>query len=320
MVNTQLSPQPPRLWLLALNLFLIVAVVSAVCAWIYRFTSIYPQVVNLLGLGGLFAWVAVLFQLISDETKKKLQSGFEASILARYWTLTVILILAGAFFVLCASRHGSILLDTAHDDRDRVIQILPADKADSRQAVLEDEPLASRAQQKYSLPTPWWGQRRYWIKASGLPSVLVNVQALHRRTIPVPSFFSSRPTLVVHLSAVLTASAQTTPRTLIVIRNGNELGSIYPYLGETVWVGCDEEVDIPEVVLSRWRLDLVKSETSMEVLSRWRPRRSIGSWTLLAEGDVVEMALTSAYGSVHVKPIQVKPPYPLEVDIDVPHS
>src|SRR5262249_50536513 len=108
---------------LALNLFLAVVTGVAICAWLLRYTGIFPEVINLLGLGGLFAGIAFLANLISEDSKKELQGKFESAVLYNHWFPILLLVLAAGFFLLWAPFRGSILVNTAHDERDRTIEI-----------------------------------------------------------------------------------------------------------------------------------------------------------------------------------------------------
>src|ERR1039458_4964733 len=63
-----------------LNLFALIVLGTAACAWVLYFTSWFPQLGGLLALGGLFSWLAFVFKLIPDDTVKALQNSFAQSL------------------------------------------------------------------------------------------------------------------------------------------------------------------------------------------------------------------------------------------------
>ena len=71
----------------------------------------------LLGLGGLFTWIAFVSGLLKDERKEEFQDGFERRVLLERRTWMAVL-LAGGLFLLWASLHGTIVVQSLADDTD----------------------------------------------------------------------------------------------------------------------------------------------------------------------------------------------------------
>src|SRR5437867_7192741 len=60
------SPVPAPLWLYFINLVLWIGFGVGLSGWCLYYTEYLPQVAGLLGLGGLFAWMAFVLNLISE--------------------------------------------------------------------------------------------------------------------------------------------------------------------------------------------------------------------------------------------------------------
>ena len=71
-----ISPQLPSLKIVAFNLFTLLAIGVVTSGWILYYTDYFPVVGGLLGLGGLFAWVAFLSNIIDENRKKTVSNLF----------------------------------------------------------------------------------------------------------------------------------------------------------------------------------------------------------------------------------------------------
>jgi hypothetical protein len=294
----------------------------AVCAWFLFYTDLFPQVVGLLGLGGLFAWIAFLSNLLTEERKKELQARFEQYVLRPPATLMVVFVLAAIFFLGWAPLRGALLVSTTRDDQDRTIEIR-RQGSDGRwsEVVVEEEHLSPRSEHTYSLPTCWFHRREYQVKVSGLPARKVTVSAWRRRPLSVPVEFDVRrqPILLVHLSAEANSMVQVPepPGRLQLLDNGKLVEELFPYRGENVWVGGEEDIAVPEWIATRWLLVLSRDGMPPEHLARWRPARSLAATSELRAGQRFELHFIPPSGVVLRQSVTVGPPYPQEVSIDV---
>ncbi len=309
---------------IAINLVALIAVGVALCAWVLHYTGAFPQVLGLLGLGGLFAWIAFLANLLHEDTKKALQRGFEENVLKSRKTLPAILVIGAVFFLGWAPWWGTLVVSTRRDDKDRTIKVRSRGEDGKWTKVrLEEQHLVPRSESRWALRAPWFGSREYQVKVAGLPARIVPVQPWWRTPLSVPSDFDveRHPLVLVHLSEVLNATihGSGSAAQLQVFRNGQEeLGKIERYFGEAVWVGGDADIEIPSRILTLWRLALVKDSVPVEALARWEPCRSIGPEADLKEGQRLSIRYVNPNGQPLVTHATVAPPYPQEVYIDEP--
>jgi len=316
------SPASGSFWPIAVNLSALVLLGFAVCAWFLHYTDLFPEVLNLLSLGGIFAWIAFLANILSKERKEDFQHKFETHVLLPKRTLAVIFLIASVFFLAWASRRGTIVVSTHHDDKNRTIEIRSRDrKGEWKVIALKEESLPSREQRKYALPTSWFGSREYRVKVSGLPAAVADIEAWRKKSLSVPDAFDV-PLVLVHPSLALSVSLQKTPvgGTLSVSADGKPIGKLPSYRGEAVWIGGDKDIDIPERILSGWRLELFRNQAPQETLARWLPSASINPAIGIFKGQRIDVSLITPSQRNIIKTIVVTPPYPQEVTLDESNS
>ncbi len=312
------TPPSGPFWPIAVNLIALVALGFAVCAWYLHYTDLFPEVLSLLSLGGLFAWLAFLANVLTKERKEELQKRFERHVLLPKKTILVIFLIASVFFLAWGSRRGSVAISTKPDDKERTIEIRPLDQKQSGSAKnLVEESLPARSRRKYALPTSWFGSREYRIKVSGLPAAVADVKAWRIKPLSVPADFDA-PLVLVRLSGVLSGSLQkpSAGGTLSVSGNGKLIGTLPSYRGEAVWVGGDKDIEIPERILSGWRLELIRNHAPQEVLTRWLPSVSINPDVGISEGQRIDVSLITPSQTEFLKTVFVTRPYPQEVTLD----
>jgi hypothetical protein len=291
---------------IVVNLSALLALGVLISGWVLFYTDWFPIVGGLLGLGGLLAWAAFLSGLLTPERKAELQAAFEHAVLDSRTTWKVVAALA-LFFVVCASLVGSVVLDTYGDDRGRLL--LGISSMDSRVKPRDDrEYLMPHAEQKFVVFTGWRG-RSYSVKISGFPTALPRISSLHRTRLTVPKSFGIRPVLLIRLSPSLSADGAAGLFRLTVKRNGSEIGALAHerYRGQSVWVGCDIDVAIPDRLIADWRLELdrhLKNRSSTqpgweeEVLSRWTAPVALADAVVPNPGDDIEATLIAGDGHV----------------------
>ena len=321
--------QPPRASreLYASNLSLLVFFGVGLSGWCYYYTDYFPEVVGLLGLGGLFAWLAFLSNLVSEFRKGQLQSWFEEAVLDRHHTWLGLGLLA-LLFCLWATGRGTLELASMRDDIDRAVEIRSYDPARSGWGGIElEKALASRTHGKYLLPVVWGGERNYRVKVSSLPAQTVKVQAWHKTLLAVPTSFLRRPVLLVRPSPVLSASLENAPGQLIVLRNRAPelIAKEDPYKGEAIWLGCDSDVALPAHLLDRWRLEMAAGSIPEVAMFRWLHPISPAQEIELNPGEEVRISLRRSDGGevasavARIRPVNRPQDFPQEVKLDVPH-
>lgn len=296
----QAQASPAVIKRVLLNLGLLIALGVGISGWMLYYTDWFPVVGGLLGLGGLFTWIAFVSGLLKDERKEEFQEGFERLVLLERRTWMAVL-LAGGLFLLWASLHGTIVVRSLADDTDRTVEI----QGDASF-------LPPRAEQKYLVFTGWTS-RDVEVKVSELPAETFQVAPLRRRIVASPSSFTARPVLLIRPHWRVSSNATTFPLELVVRRGGEEIARIKrgQYQGEAVWVGCDGDVLVPGSVMDRWRLEMLRAQVPEEVLTRWTAPLAVAEGTTLRAGDRIRAELLREDGGAYVSgEVTVQPIFP----------
>lgn len=292
-----------------LNLTLLIGLGLLVSWWFLHYTSLFPVIGGLLGLGGVLAWAAFVSGLITDERKEQLQHAFEDRVLLSR-TTPIVLLTLGLGWATVFSFFGSVEVAAIRDAVNRTVEVYPAGAGSGEavtarggtQELLRELFLPARGSSRFVLPTPWLGSRTYRIRVSGLPSAEVEVRAWRRRMVTVPDSFVTRPVLLLWPSPaignqlrVLLDEGGRARLTVRLYENTEaeqpaEARALEDYAGEAVWVGYDREYELPQDVLDRWS----RTTVDPEVAERWRSPRAIGGVALKA-GQRVEVLLEYSY-------------------------
>ncbi len=312
-----------------LNLLLLVATGILLSAWTLYYTDLFPLVGGLLGLGGLFAWIAFLSHLITEERKQRMQQSFESRVLLNRQTTLLLPLVLGAFF-LAAGSCGTVEISATPDAANRHAQVFRAAGGQSITHPVRRGLLPARGRKRFLLSTAWFQAADFRIKLSGLPALTVRVQPLRKQSVVVPDSFLLQPVLLVRTAASISATAHNNPGfySLRVERRHpeteqtEELFEIESYRGETVWVGCDEDVAIPQRVLDRWKLELPREKAIPEAITRWRSPWAPARPIRLQPNDVVSVTLLrgdkpETLTSIEVEMITRLLDFPQEVLLDV---
>jgi hypothetical protein len=274
------------------NLVLLVCAGLGGSFWLHHYTDWFPVVGGLLGLGGLFAWIAFLSNLVSEERKKQMQAAFEQNVLLRDRTWIGIVV-AGLLLAGYNSGRGTLLVDSLAESGQKWIEIREAGPGSSK--VADRFVLASGAESKRLLPTDFLGSRDYRVKVAGLPSAIVTLHAFQREPLSIPQDLWRRPLVLVRPMPVLTANAARDPGgyEAVVSVNGAVAPALTPYGGETIWVGAEDDVAFPGETRERWRLELLVAGGGgvADAVVRWLEPKAVHQATALKKGDRVEVVV-----------------------------
>jgi hypothetical protein len=287
------NPVPP---LYLANLLALVTTGVLACGWLLYYTDSFEVVGGLLGLGGLFAWVAFVLGLLTDSRKEALQTLFEAQVLLRWRTL----LMCGAALVglaVLTAMSGTVVLDAEADAADHMVSVQRVGVAGSPS---ESRLPARSARRLWFLIPP--GATKVRIKVTGLPQLETEVHPPFRTNLSVPSTFLTRPLLLVRPGPLLSGSFARTPEDYdLHVSLANRTTVLRKYGGQTVWIGADDDVPIPAAFLQRWRETLMIA-TALEpagegdsmtrrqaavdlALARWATPRSVFADAVLAPGQ-----------------------------------
>jgi hypothetical protein len=253
---SQVTPGPVasarKSGLLIRNLLAIAALCVATSFWVLSCTSWFPVVGGLLGLGGVLAWVGFISGLLTDESKNILRAEFETRVAYKPSTWRWCL---GLFAVLLfvASFFGTIELRSFVNKEALVYRPHPTSSAARSASELLD--VLSPFERTRRLVLTGWGERRFRVRVGGLPYEDVPVRSLFPTQLAIPASFGRRPLVLVRADSVLTANAGDPERhyALVVAVDGKVVGLIRQFSGNSVWVGCNDDVEIPESLRQSWR-------------------------------------------------------------------
>jgi hypothetical protein len=280
-----------------LNLVLLVALGVALSGWTLWYTDAFPAVGGLLGLGGLFAWIAFVSGILREERKQELQRAFEERVLLGRRTGLAVVAVAAAFLAGWAGWHGTVEVGGLADAGSRVVRVERVAAAASAPAgaPAAEGLLTARGRVRFLLPTLPWRPAVYRVRPAGLPARTVTVRPLARVRLASPDAFLLQPALLVRPPAAVANFARRHPFSLAVrrLRAGapDAFASIPAYRGEAAWIGCGADVEVPERILDRWRLDLVAEGSGTDPLAWWRA--PLGVELDLAAGDSVIAGICS---------------------------
>lgn len=302
----------------AVNLVLLVVVGVAALAWILDFTDWFPAVGGVFALGGALSWLAFVSRLLKDERLEELQDWADQAIFDNRRTrLSVIAIgiagLVGACFVGTLELQGESGASVP-----RTVAVRRAAQSVPRRTTLSGT---------LRLPylTSWAAPSRLYVKVSGYPEVEATVRPWSRTTLTAPDQFL-RPVVVMKPDKDVLQMLVNNPRDLVVrVVSGPRPAelAVPGYHGETMWVGCDEDVDVPGRTLEAWKSELAIREQS-QFLHLWsHPRAVTGGPAALNAGDRLTVEVLAGPGrayaraDVTVRPVRVPRDFPQEEEIHV---
>lgn len=254
------------------NLVVLLCLGVLILGWFTYYTDLFPMIGGLLGLGGVFAWVAFLSGLVSGDRKKELQALFENKVLDRRWLWLAALGTGGAIMGVGPLWCGTILIDSQRDAVTRSVQIarLSEDRAFPKaDQWCVDDAISPFSTKKFCMWVGSWRPQSFVVKVSGLPALEVKLGPLTRKTLLVPREFYRQPVLIVRPGKKLIENSRQIPQTFRLCINGVTKSEWIDYKAQTVWVGCDKDVIVPAEIREKWDLE----GANPQLIAQWlRPR------------------------------------------------
>ena len=115
--------EPPTPLLVIGNLSLLIIVGLSISWWVLYFTDYFPVVLGLLGLGGFFAWIAFVINILSDDRKKQFQEYFDKFILQKGWTISMLIGLLLFGWIVVAPNFGTLIVDSLEPTKGHTVEI-----------------------------------------------------------------------------------------------------------------------------------------------------------------------------------------------------
>jgi hypothetical protein len=278
---------PRELRVFVRNLISIILVGVAISWWALEYTDVFPTVGGLLGLGGIFAWIAFLSNLISETRKQQLQELLERRVLLVRSTATyALLLLVG--FALYAAVHGTIVVVAPLDGGKRTVDV----RADGKTITTIDVSPGTTVKESLRIRPG----STIVVKTSGLPELRVPVTSLGRTTLQIPQSFVTQSVVLAYLPESVATSAKDSSVRVKIKRPKSKEWTDYGFLdrgrytGESIWIGCSPDVPVPP------RLEWTKAST--ELLKKWATARSVGADQPPEPGDQIQVCVMNAEGGV----------------------
>jgi len=271
------------------NLIAIVVLGVLISGWLVEFTDFFPTIGGLLGLGGIFAWIAFLSNLISENRKKQMQAAVEERLLLARATAAVALVLLVAFAIIAWTR-GTIVIVGANDGQKRTVAV--TSKGNTVATV--DVQAGATTKQSFFVPR----QPTFTLVTAGLPPLDVTLPHLGSTIVQIPQSFTAQPVILASMPSDLATSADGASAQVRIKRANSkwwvEYGRFDPgsYNGESIWVGCGADVAVPPSVKSDWA---TQPGATQPVQRRWSMIKSAGT-APLHEGDLVCVCVSNAGG------------------------
>ncbi|MDJ0837921.1 MAG: hypothetical protein QNK37_15510 [Acidobacteriota bacterium] len=264
----RLIPEKPFLFnLLLLWLFGVLG-----SGWLLYYTSWFPVVGGLMGLGGLFSWFAFVSKLLDEDRTKELQELTDR-VLFRSKVTSALLIVLFPGFVLMAGFLGAIEVKSVGASADRTVHFQKAEPAKKGEVDLDaGSRLAPGGVFRRLVWTNWWSPTRQVVRVAGLPRKQVTVKPFSRTTLNIPTSFL-RETILLRASPALVNSLRNDPHKLVVSGAGWKY-DMKDYRGETVWIGPGPGVDLPESAAKTWPAQL-NLPSQRYVLRQWLDVKSL---------------------------------------------
>lgn len=307
-------PEPELSPLFVTNLMAILVVGVALCAWILYYTEWFPAIGGLLALGGVLSWLAFVSRVLPNHRLEALQTWADRAILCSRITLTVLVLLA-VVGLASASFLGTVQVESLRESTDRFLRVHPVNSSPGDEVRL-------RAGEAFRRPvwTSLWNPATLRVKVSGYPDEVVTVRPWRREALSVPASFE-RPVVLLRPTVDLFDAVHNSPRRLSVrVAFPKGLSSSRPpreflaqpdgqplqFDGRSLWIGCDEDVDIPLRLEAAWRAELGASQRSSMINYWLHPRALTGERLALETGSEIQVTLFDHEGNKSVQEFVVR--------------
>ena len=307
-------PGPELSGLFVGNLVSILVVGVALCAWILYHTDWFPAIGGLLALGGVLSWLAFVSRVLPNHRLEALQTWADRAILCSRITLTVLALVAVVGLV-SASFLGTVQVESVRESTDRFLRVYPVGSTPGDEVRL-------RPGEAFRKPvwTSFWNPTALRVKVSGYPDEVVTVKPWQREPLSVPASFERavvllRPTVdlfdVVHNSPRKLSIRVTFPKGPSSSRPPREFhaeadGQPLLFDGRSLWIGCDEDVDIPLRLEAAWRAELGANKRASMINYWLQPRALTGERLALEIGSEIQVTLLDLEGNKFVQEFVVR--------------
>lgn len=261
-----------------INLLAMILYGTLALGWVLFFTNWFPVVGGLLGLGGLFAWLAFLGNVVSDNRKEELQKFFDEKCLQRFWFFIVATLVFILFVALMPLSQGSIVFDNSGTERTWRVDMYPLDDAETITTTV----IPARTVITQTIPVNFLGDRTYRLEVGDLPWLNQEVVAFSRdKQLRLPDDFMRRGAILIRPHAkTLKAIATRRWHLEVIIKDAEDkkVRRIADYTGKaSYWLGVSERVRAPASLELDWRVELKGNDHTDSYIESWSNPLSISA-------------------------------------------
>jgi len=267
-----LGISPGRTFWAIVNLFALIASGISVSWWILYYTDFFPIFGGLLGLGGLFTWIAFVSNILTADRKEELQRIFDQYVLQQHFLIHILFLFLAWWWLYFAPTRSALLVDSLESTIGHVIELWEFQE----QHALTTSPLVKRVKlsssetAKVLLSTPWFGSKKYLVKVKGYPAIKITVRSFRREPLFIPKMLLDRPVLLIRPEARdLGAVAEEFRLDVFINDSWTPTYTLHEYHGQALWLGADAEVDVPKELIDRWRLEFKSAGMYEEDYMKW---------------------------------------------------
>ena len=307
---------PPAPKLIVTNIILIGLFGVALSGWILYYTDYFEIFGGLLSLTGLFSWLAFISKVLPDERLKDMQTALDRKVFGRRRT-SVIVILFLAMGAGAASFVGAVQVEAMHDAGDRALWVHSVNSAPG-----EPSRLTAGGAVRSLVWTSLWSPSKVRVKVSGYPDLLTQVRPWERARISTLSSFL-RPVILIKPTVELVNIVRNNPMSLAIKVENEERKLTFD--GHAVWIGCDDDVELPGIWQDLFRSELSAGDAANFVHYWLYPAALPGGRLEPQPGNHVEVKLLRGDGSAYtsarfaVLALPRRQDFPQMEVLDVPH-
>jgi hypothetical protein len=300
-VREQLENLPESVkWSHITNLALFGIAVAFLAGWVYmNIHWLFVGVFALAATGALGALV-IIPKLMPEDVGKGVQRMLWGLLFTRPWARrTYLAIIAAEIIAFCLV--GYVQIDAMEETAGRELRILCVEDASAKDY---SERLEKAAPQLLSKEVPFrdfyltWPllERRILVKVSGYPDQFLSARRLRPNTLYAPHGLRNRPVILMRPDSVLIRAHQEDYEVVVKIEQREWRQG---FSGHAIWVGCDEDVAIPNEVIEQWKTEVLESkvetpEDRLVNLNFWQhPRALVGPRLELRQRDAFTVQIVS---------------------------
>ncbi|MCK5228774.1 MAG: hypothetical protein KAR13_00815 [Desulfobulbaceae bacterium] len=259
------------------NLILLIMAGISVSWWVLYYTDAFPVFGGMLGLGGLFTWIAFVGNILTSERKEEIQNFFDQCFLQKRLMLLLLIIFLSGWWLGLVPARSTLLVDSLESATGHVLDVREFyEECPFSLQPIRRVKLSPRSTAKVVLPTPWFGSKDYFIKVSSFPAKKITVSGYRRERLFIPKMLIERPVVLIRPAAMDSSLVSNDFKMEILMNNEQKPAYTIPeYQGQSLWLGADADVDVPQKLITKWYMEFKGAGMREDGVSNWLPPVSL---------------------------------------------